>query len=108
MSLKEFYTESINTREQDQIIEEATKLVFGNPDREDVKKTIDILVGSLLGGFNAYKSVDEYLDNNFRIKKWWELGRNNTFENGNAGWAMCVKEMLDIMAEKIQNLIDEN
>ena len=103
MSLKEYYTKTINTIEQGKIVEEATSLVFNNTDKEEVKKVIDTLVSSLIGGYNAYRGLDEYLNTRAHLKKWWELGQSITFENGNAGWSQCVEEMLDQMASLIND-----
>jgi hypothetical protein len=101
--MREYYVTSIDVKEQKKLIDEVTDFVFENGDKDAVRKTIDHLVGLLIGGFNAYKSVDEYLDSSKDLKTWWEKGREEVFSSNNAGWSMCVIETLRIMAEELND-----
>jgi len=98
--MKSYYADTIDTAEQREIINEAVESIRKSED--DTRKIIETLVGSLIGGFNAYKSVDKYLKNS-EMKELWKKASQRVFRGGNFGWAMCVKELLEIMYEEIEN-----
>lgn len=101
--MRDYYIKSVDTVEQKKLIDEVTDLVFENSDKESVRKTIDHLVGLFIGGYNAYRGVDEFLDFSKELESWWEQGREEVFSNGNAGWPMCVNATLSMMAERLND-----
>ena len=87
--------DDVDTKEAEAIISEASDLVYGNPSKEEVKRITSALVNRFIGGYNSYADVAEFLDNNKGIKKKWNRARQSVFADNNAGWSMCVKQLLE-------------
>jgi len=98
--MKSYYTDTIDSAEQREIINEVVESI--RKSENDTRKTIETLVDNLIGGFNAYKSVDKYLKSS-ELKDLWKKASQRVFDEGNSGWATCVKELLEIMYEEIEN-----
>jgi len=85
--------EIVNRTEKIKIIEEATELIYGNPNRDEVKVVVSALINVFIGGYNAYKNVDEFLSR--QMPKEWGQAMVSVFGDGSNGWSACVKQLLD-------------
>ena len=86
--------DDVNTREADDIVNGATDLIYGNSDKEEVRKIAYALVKRFISGYNSCIDVAKFLDNDKGLSKNWERARQSVFSGNNSGWSMCVKQLL--------------
>ncbi len=82
----------VSRTEVEKMINDATNLIYSNPDKIDVEIIVGALVTLFVGAYNAYIDVDEFLKS--QMKDEWEQACQEVAERNNYGWSMSVKQLL--------------
>lgn len=83
----------VNCAEEEKMINDATNLIYRNSNKEEVEAVVRTLITRFIGGYNAYKDIDEFLE--CRMKDEWEQACQEVAERNNYGWDMSVKQLLE-------------
>jgi hypothetical protein len=97
--MKNYYADSVDTKEEENLINEATDLIYETSDKEYIRSIVRKLVEYFIGGHNSYIDVDDYL--NISMKERWNESSQKILDHNNFGWSMCVKQLLEDMLDEL-------